>query len=53
MSGTVTVTLTLPQAQAVLSAIAEIMAGDTSDWPAPSFRALLNAEAKIAEATAS
>ena len=40
--------LTEPQAHAILSAIGEIQAGETEHWPAPHWRALLNAETKIA-----
>lgn len=48
MSGKpVKVTLTGPQAAALLSAIAEVTAGDTEHWPAPELRALLNARDKI------
>jgi len=48
MSKQITVTLTWPQAAALLSAVAEIQAG-APDWPAPEWRALLNAERKISD----
>lgn len=52
MSRSVRVTLTEPQVSAVLHAIGEITAGDTSEWPPPAYRALLNAETRLAEAPA-
>lgn len=46
----VQVTLTVPQAEAILTAIAEVTAGETDLWPTPRYKALLRAEDKIAAA---
>jgi hypothetical protein len=51
MTKRIRVELTGPQAEAVLSAIAEIHAGEADNWPAPEWRALMNARAKILTAT--
>jgi hypothetical protein len=52
MGRLVRVTLTGPQADAVLSAIAEITAGAGEEWPHPLWKALLNARTKILAAAA-
>lgn len=51
MSKTVLVELTVPQVEALLSAVAEVVAGPDDSWNDSTYRALLRARNKLVAAT--